>query len=88
VKEVVDLTVAVYFPVAEPTLRLNVKVPIAPVRLTVNGLVLVSTVVAPKTPVPATTVHVPPETVIVVEGLAPDPPARDSVIVVRVEAAV
>ena len=79
---------AVYVAAVEPALRLKVKVPVAAVRVTVSEPALVSVVVAPVTPVPATTVHVPPETVIVVVGLAPEPPERVSVTVVRVVAAV
>ena len=79
---------AVYVAAVEPALRLRVRDPEAAVRVSVTGEPLEIEVFEAVTPVPAATVHVPPDTEIVVVGFVPEPPARVSVIVVRVTAAV
>ena len=74
-------------PAADPAFKLNFNVPVAADRVIVNGAAVVIVVLAPVTPVPSTTVHVPAETVIVVVGAVPDVPARVKVMVVAVEVA-
>jgi hypothetical protein len=66
--------VAVYVEVPDPGFKLKVSVPVLAVRVIVRGVALVSVVLEPDTPVPAITVHVPPETEMVVVGLDPAVP--------------
>ena len=63
------------------------KVPLEALKVGVSGVALVSVVVDPVTPVPATTVHVPADTEIVVVGLDPEFPERVNVTEVLVEEA-